>query len=162
MKKCSLSYVFWLPVETVFYHIHPRKPTSPSPSAGLTTRNSFLNKMLIPQFVMHYIDQARVVYCPFFSMVSCTYINSRYTLIEQDRCTTKCCLCCPLLALKCLIALPPLHAALQALGMDCEWVGTNPIALIQLSTHTGFCVLVRVQLLPSVPESLKVILNDKG
>lgn len=47
------------------------------------------------------------------------------------------------------------------LGFDCEWVSLNravqPVALIQLASHTGVCALVRICCLPSIPETLKVM-----
>lgn len=54
------------------------------------------------------------------------------------------------------------------LGMDCEWVSvdgrTNPISLLQMASHSGFCVLVRLPRLVSagstIPKTLLTLLAD--
>ncbi|GFO20170.1 exonuclease 3'-5' domain-containing protein 2 [Plakobranchus ocellatus] len=51
----------------------------------------------------------------------------------------------------------------KVLGLDCEWVQRRPVALLQLSTPTGLCVLVRLFKLGSgIPETLKSLLADKS
>ncbi|CAL4182676.1 unnamed protein product, partial [Meganyctiphanes norvegica] len=51
-----------------------------------------------------------------------------------------------------------------ALGFDCEWVqvqgSRRPVALLQLATASGVCVLVRLSCMNSIPDSLKMLLND--
>ena len=59
---------------------------------------------------------------------------------------------------------------LQVLGFDLEWVSLtpdggscmNPVSLMQLATHTGLCVLVRLHLLPEIPAGIKAMLRDRG
>ncbi|XP_059049171.1 exonuclease 3'-5' domain-containing protein 2 [Achroia grisella] len=52
----------------------------------------------------------------------------------------------------------------RAVGFDCEWVTEHgkkrPVALVQLSTFDGYCGLFRLNLLQTVPNSLKELLND--
>ena len=47
-----------------------------------------------------------------------------------------------------------------AVGFDCEWVSEgkyrHPVALVQLATYTGLCVLIRMSMIPELPEELKV------
>jgi hypothetical protein len=53
---------------------------------------------------------------------------------------------------------------IQAVGFDCEWVFVGhrlPVALIQIATHDGYCVLVRVFQLKSIPVTLRQFLSDK-
>ncbi|XP_013397750.1 exonuclease 3'-5' domain-containing protein 2 [Lingula anatina] len=54
----------------------------------------------------------------------------------------------------------------KVLGFDCEWVSRTdyhgPVALLQLATVTGLCVLVRLCKLEEIPEGLKKILADKS
>ncbi|KAF2354806.1 3'-5' exonuclease domain [Trinorchestia longiramus] len=54
--------------------------------------------------------------------------------------------------------------ALGCVGFDCEWVtgsGTRrPVALLQLATHSGLCVLVRLCRLTSPPQKLRELLQD--
>lgn len=51
------------------------------------------------------------------------------------------------------------------LGLDCEWVDIgghrHPVALLQLATYSGMCVLVRLpSFTSSLPDSLKSVLGD--
>ncbi|XP_072283836.1 exonuclease 3'-5' domain-containing protein 2 [Pyxicephalus adspersus] len=54
------------------------------------------------------------------------------------------------------------------LGMDCEWVSVdgraNPISLLQMASHSGFCVLVRLPRLvnagSTIPRTLLTLLAD--
>ncbi|XP_069805250.1 exonuclease 3'-5' domain-containing protein 2 isoform X2 [Dendropsophus ebraccatus] len=56
------------------------------------------------------------------------------------------------------------------LGMDCEWVSvdgrTNPISLLQMASHSGLCVLVRLPRLAStaynIPKTLITLLANSG
>ncbi|XP_055312171.1 exonuclease 3'-5' domain-containing protein 2-like [Sitodiplosis mosellana] len=53
----------------------------------------------------------------------------------------------------------------NVLGFDCEWVshqgiGRSPVALLQLSTHRGLCVLIRLWKLRYTPPELEEILED--
>ena len=56
-------------------------------------------------------------------------------------------------------------ATLPILGLDCEWVSQcgscRPVALLQLATYRGLCVLVRLCLLPSLPTSLRSLLASQ-
>jgi len=51
---------------------------------------------------------------------------------------------------------------LPVLGLDCEWVSDDgrakPVALLQIATFSGLCVLVRLPVLGTIPNSLKEIL----
>lgn len=47
-------------------------------------------------------------------------------------------------------------AEYNVLGMDCEWVGRGTVALLQLATHQGVCVLIRMCILKTLPSELKV------
>ncbi|RVE52065.1 hypothetical protein evm_003343 [Chilo suppressalis] len=53
----------------------------------------------------------------------------------------------------------------KMVGFDCEWVTDHgkrkPVALMQLSTHDGYCALFRLCHLKAVPNSLKDFLEDK-
>jgi len=60
----------------------------------------------------------------------------------------------------------------QVLGLDCEWVSNDqsqqdgmparrPVSLLQLASVSGICVLVRLHLLPCIPDSLKQLLVDR-
>ncbi|XP_026323409.1 exonuclease 3'-5' domain-containing protein 2 isoform X2 [Hyposmocoma kahamanoa] len=53
----------------------------------------------------------------------------------------------------------------KAVGFDCEWVTErgrrHPVALVQLSTFDGFCGLFRLNLMATVPNSLKSLLEDE-
>ncbi|XP_041974350.1 exonuclease 3'-5' domain-containing protein 2-like [Aricia agestis] len=55
-------------------------------------------------------------------------------------------------------------SAYHAIGFDCEWVTDNgqrqPVALLQLSTYDGFCLLFRLNKLKLITGSLKEILED--
>ncbi|XP_060553389.1 exonuclease 3'-5' domain-containing protein 2-like isoform X2 [Ruditapes philippinarum] len=54
---------------------------------------------------------------------------------------------------------------IKAVGFDCEWVFVGhrlPVALIQIATHDGYCVLVRVFQLKSIPVTLRQFLSDKS
>ncbi|KAG4074793.1 hypothetical protein HA402_006432 [Bradysia odoriphaga] len=50
------------------------------------------------------------------------------------------------------------------LGFDCEWVsgsgGRQKIALLQLASHRGLCVLIRLCDLETIPSALKGFLKD--
>ncbi|XP_056403024.1 exonuclease 3'-5' domain-containing protein 2 isoform X2 [Hyla sarda] len=56
------------------------------------------------------------------------------------------------------------------LGMDCEWVSvdgrTNPISLLQMASHSGLCVLVRLPRLAStvcnIPKTLITLLANSS
>ncbi|XP_043234842.1 exonuclease 3'-5' domain-containing protein 2-like isoform X1 [Amphibalanus amphitrite] len=53
------------------------------------------------------------------------------------------------------------------LGLDCEWVTEpggrrRPVALLQLATLDGLCVLVRLCRLPDLPEDLRSLLRDRS
>ncbi|XP_066464585.1 exonuclease 3'-5' domain-containing protein 2 [Eleutherodactylus coqui] len=56
------------------------------------------------------------------------------------------------------------------LGMDCEWVSvdgrTNPISLLQMASHSGLCVLVRLPRLASsacnIPRTLLTLLANSS
>ncbi|CAL4069565.1 unnamed protein product, partial [Meganyctiphanes norvegica] len=54
--------------------------------------------------------------------------------------------------------------AIGAIGFDCEWVhvqgSRRPVALLQLATASGVCVLVRLSCMKTIPDSLKMLLND--
>lgn len=51
------------------------------------------------------------------------------------------------------------------LGFDCEWVtvqgSRRPVALLQLSTYTGLCGLIRLCKLGKMPPELRTILEDE-
>jgi len=53
-------------------------------------------------------------------------------------------------------------AILPVIGLDCEWVSqdgkTGPVAMLQLATYSGLCVLVRLCNIPSIPNSLREVL----
>ncbi|XP_023954767.2 exonuclease 3'-5' domain-containing protein 2 [Bicyclus anynana] len=53
-----------------------------------------------------------------------------------------------------------------AIGFDCEWVTEQgrrqPIALLQLSTHDGYCALIRLNLIKSIPKTLQELLEDNS
>ncbi|XP_041972603.1 exonuclease 3'-5' domain-containing protein 2 [Aricia agestis] len=55
-------------------------------------------------------------------------------------------------------------SAYHAIGFDCEWVTDNghrqPVALLQLSTYDGFCLLFRLNKLKLITGSLKELLED--
>jgi len=50
------------------------------------------------------------------------------------------------------------------IGLDCEWVSMGgtpaPVSLLQIATHRGLCVLVRLSQLESFPQSLRQLLVD--
>ncbi|XP_055312174.1 exonuclease 3'-5' domain-containing protein 2-like isoform X2 [Sitodiplosis mosellana] len=52
----------------------------------------------------------------------------------------------------------------NVLGFDCEWVSRwgsrQPVALLQLSTHRGMCVLIQLSQLRHIPSELKSLLED--
>ncbi|XP_046394204.1 exonuclease 3'-5' domain-containing protein 2 isoform X2 [Ischnura elegans] len=54
------------------------------------------------------------------------------------------------------------------LGMDCEWVPEwdprekNPVALLQLATLSGYCVLFRLSFMGSIPGSVKNLLCNRS
>ena len=49
---------------------------------------------------------------------------------------------------------------MPVLGFDCEWVtrgsSRRPVALLQLATLDGLCVLIRLCRLSQIPDDLKV------
>lgn len=50
------------------------------------------------------------------------------------------------------------------LGFDCEWmvkpdIGRQKVALLQLASHRGLCVLIRLSTLKHIPDELKVIMR---
>lgn len=51
------------------------------------------------------------------------------------------------------------------IGFDCEWVtiqgSRQPVALLQLSTHTGLCGLIRLCKIKRMPPDLRAILEDE-
>jgi len=51
---------------------------------------------------------------------------------------------------------------LPVIGLDCEWVSqdgkTGPVAMLQLATYSGLCVLVRLCNMGNIPNSLKEVL----
>lgn len=52
---------------------------------------------------------------------------------------------------------------IRVLGLDCEWVQKQPVALLQLATPSGLCVLVRLfKLGSSLPATLTSLLADKS
>ncbi|KAK7110101.1 exonuclease 3'-5' domain-containing protein 2-like [Littorina saxatilis] len=52
----------------------------------------------------------------------------------------------------------------KVLGIDCEWVLKQPVALLQIATHSHYCVLVRLCFMDQTdfPQSLKTLLADKS
>lgn len=42
------------------------------------------------------------------------------------------------------------------LGIDCEWNKAKKLALLQLATHRGLCVLIRLSRMKKLPNELKV------
>lgn len=56
------------------------------------------------------------------------------------------------------------HNGIKALGMDCEWVQRNgsraPVALLQLSTFDGLCVLFQLRHFKTIPRSLHELLSN--
>lgn len=53
------------------------------------------------------------------------------------------------------------------LGFDCEWVREkgkqvkpHPVALLQLASHRGLCVLIRLFLMEEIPQELRDLLSD--
>lgn len=56
--------------------------------------------------------------------------------------------------------------SIGALGFDCEWVqvqgSRRPVALLQLATASGVCVLARLSCMDSIPDSLKTLLHDNN
>ncbi|BFY97658.1 hypothetical protein BsWGS_00698 [Bradybaena similaris] len=52
---------------------------------------------------------------------------------------------------------------IKVLGLDCEWVESHKVALLQLASPSGLCILVRLfKLWPSFPESLRLLLADSS
>jgi len=51
---------------------------------------------------------------------------------------------------------------LPVIGLDCEWVSqdgkSGPVAMLQLATYTGLCVLVRLCNMATIPNTLKEVL----
>lgn len=48
---------------------------------------------------------------------------------------------------------------MNIIGFDCEWIsmGTRkPVALLQLASHRGLCLLIRLCLIQTIPDELKV------
>ncbi|KAL8583989.1 hypothetical protein ACOMHN_048596 [Nucella lapillus] len=52
----------------------------------------------------------------------------------------------------------------KMLGIDCEWVMKRPVALLQIASSSGVCVLVRLFKLghAGIPQSLKTLLSDRS
>uniref|UniRef100_A0A2C9LLN1 3'-5' exonuclease domain-containing protein n=1 Tax=Biomphalaria glabrata TaxID=6526 RepID=A0A2C9LLN1_BIOGL len=51
----------------------------------------------------------------------------------------------------------------KVIGLDCEWVHKNKVALLQLASATDTCILVCMnKLFPSLPASLRALLADKS
>ncbi len=50
----------------------------------------------------------------------------------------------------------------DVVGLDFEWVGPRPIALLQLASSDGRCLLVRLHRLGGVPERLVALLQDNS
>jgi len=54
---------------------------------------------------------------------------------------------------------------LPVIGLDCEWVSqdgkSGPVALLQIATFRGLCILVRLCKMSSIPNSLKEILASQ-
>ncbi|XP_052250586.1 exonuclease 3'-5' domain-containing protein 2-like isoform X2 [Dreissena polymorpha] len=52
-----------------------------------------------------------------------------------------------------------------AVGFDCEWVFSGkrlPVALIQIATYDGFCVLIQIHKFTCIPSTLRHFLGDKS
>lgn len=47
-------------------------------------------------------------------------------------------------------------AEYNVLGLDCEWVGSSNVALLQLATHRGLCALIRLCFFRKLPTEVKV------
>ena len=48
------------------------------------------------------------------------------------------------------------------IGLDCEWVGQNKVALLQLADAFGTCLLVRLNVLGKTPDFAdKILTNPK-
>ncbi|XP_041369595.1 exonuclease 3'-5' domain-containing protein 2-like [Gigantopelta aegis] len=54
----------------------------------------------------------------------------------------------------------------KVVGLDCEWVfsegHTKPVALVQISTQQGLCLLVRLNRMTSLPATLRTFLSDRS
>uniref|UniRef100_U5ESD1 Exonuclease 3'-5' domain-containing protein 2 n=1 Tax=Corethrella appendiculata TaxID=1370023 RepID=U5ESD1_9DIPT len=54
----------------------------------------------------------------------------------------------------------------NVLGFDCEWVNVNgsrrPVALLQLSSYSGLCALIRLCSIKKLPVELHELLNDRN
>lgn len=48
------------------------------------------------------------------------------------------------------------------LGFDCEWVLERKVALLQLCTHKGYCALIRLCKMTTLPQSLCDLLQDRN
>ena len=58
-------------------------------------------------------------------------------------------------------------AVFKALGFDCEWSNvqeqiSRPVSLLQLASPSGRCVLIRLNMIDKVPQTLRSLLSDKG
>ena len=51
--------------------------------------------------------------------------------------------------------------SISVAGLDCEWVGRRPVALLQLAFPNKECVLVRLNKIGCITPSLSAILNDQ-
>ena len=63
-------------------------------------------------------------------------------------------------SIRTLLCLQSFHA-----GLDCEWVSrgkdNRPVALLQVATPHRDCYLIRLNKLPSIPDSLRKILSNE-
>jgi len=53
-------------------------------------------------------------------------------------------------------------SSIKVVGLDCEWVQKRPVALLQLSSPCGLCVLLRLFKMAAVPPSLQELLADRS
>lgn len=70
-----------------------------------------------------------------------------------------------------LLSQPSYCAEYRVIGFDCEWVTVNasrqPVALLQLAAHSGYCALIRLNRLrggastPGLPVELRELLADE-
>lgn len=47
------------------------------------------------------------------------------------------------------------------LGLDCEWVDAPNVSLLQLCSHKGYCAVIRLCKMASIPMSLCNLLSDR-
>ncbi|XP_039951247.1 exonuclease 3'-5' domain-containing protein 2-like [Bactrocera neohumeralis] len=48
-----------------------------------------------------------------------------------------------------------------ALGLDCEWVDAPYVSVLQLCSHKGYCAVIRLCKMESIPMSLCNLLSDR-